>query len=357
MAPRWSETDAWTVDQEPLLDLATSGTGSPHEFFRVPDATRLSGGAIVVADGGSGEIRYFSNEGTFLQAVGRRGEGPGEFRDLNTIDRFRGDSLIAWDFGLRRASILGPEREVSRLISSFAAGVRMLDLRPLHDSAFVGIQSPTGPAMPPPGLFQMSEAIVTVTGAGSLIDTLTLIPGLEFIRSETDAMVGVALYAKDGHYTVFGGKVYAGSADSMQFQTYSATGVMERIARVPGYDLELSGEDIRAERDALLEGNFPPSYRELVASMPEPSTRPAYSDLVVDSEGYAWAAEHHSMAERGSATDWEVFAPDGEWLGSVRTPARFTVFEIGQDYVLGIRLDELDVEHVQLLRLNRGAGD
>jgi sugar lactone lactonase YvrE len=96
-----------------------------------------------------------------------------------------------------------------------------------------------------------------------------------------------------------------------------------------------------------------PSYRELVESMPDPSTRPAYSDLRVDSEGCVWAAEHHSAAERGSATDWEVFAPEGEWLGSVRLPARFKTFEIGEDYVLGKQLDELDVEHVQLLRLNR----
>lgn len=35
-------------------------------------------------------------------------------------------------------------------------------------------------------------------------------------------------------------------------------------------------------------------------------------------------------------------------------PDRFTVFEIGRDYLLGVRRDDLDVEHVQLLRLDRG---
>lgn len=42
-------------------------------------------------------------------------------------------------------------------------------------------------------------------------------------------------------------------------------------------------------------------------------------------------------------------------LRAVRHPARFTVFEIGSDYVLGKRLDDLDVEHEQLLRFYRGA--
>ena len=60
-----------------------------------------------------------------------------------------------------------------------------------------------------------------------------------------------------------------------------------------------------------------------------------------------------AMTELEESTDWEVFSPAGEWLGSVRTPARFTVFEIGEDYVLGSWRDNMDVEHVQVLRLKR----
>jgi hypothetical protein len=53
---------------------------------------------------------------------------------------------------------------------------------------------------------------------------------------------------------------------------------------------------------------------------------------------------------------WEVFDPAGAWLGTLSTPARFSVLEIGRDYVLGVRRDDLDVEHVQVLRLRRGGG-
>jgi hypothetical protein len=34
-------------------------------------------------------------------------------------------------------------------------------------------------------------------------------------------------------------------------------------------------------------------------------------------------------------------------------PARFTPLEIGRDYVLGVRRDDVDAEHVQVLKLNR----
>jgi hypothetical protein len=48
-----------------------------------------------------------------------------------------------------------------------------------------------------------------------------------------------------------------------------------------------------------------------------------------------------------------VFSAEGRWFGSVRTPPRFDVFEIGDDAVLGLRRTEFDVERVQVLRLER----
>lgn len=46
--------------------------------------------------------------------------------------------------------------------------------------------------------------------------------------------------------------------------------------------------------------------------------------------------------------------PEGRLLGQIDLPYRFTVYEIGSDYVLGRRVDELDVEHVELYGLNTG---
>ena len=39
------------------------------------------------------------------------------------------------------------------------------------------------------------------------------------------------------------------------------------------------------------------------------------------------------------------------WLGDVAMPPAFTVLEIGDDYVLGIHRDDLDVQRVQIYRM------
>ena len=51
-----------------------------------------------------------------------------------------------------------------------------------------------------------------------------------------------------------------------------------------------------------------------------------------------------------------MFDPAGAMLGVVETPARFTVDEIGPEFILGRWTDELDVEHVQVYELIKGRG-
>jgi hypothetical protein len=50
---------------------------------------------------------------------------------------------------------------------------------------------------------------------------------------------------------------------------------------------------------------------------------------------------------------WEIFSPEGEWLGAMRTPAGFDVLQIGADYIVGVRRDDVDMEHVEVRYLNR----
>jgi len=54
------------------------------------------------------------------------------------------------------------------------------------------------------------------------------------------------------------------------------------------------------------------------------------------------------------ATVFDVFDHEGRFRREVRFDAYFWLYEVGDDYLLGARLDELDVPHIQLHRLRRG---
>lgn len=183
-------------------------------------------------------------------------------------------------------------------------------------------------------------------------DTLAVIPGYEeFLFDQGSG--GRPLFGREGHMAVHGGRLYLGSADGMAYQVRSSEGALEQLVRAPGFDLSLSGEEVAREREVRSPASYPAMILRAVADMPAPRTRPAYSDLLIDAAGNVWLPGFHGVSEADEPTDCQVFDPDGAWLGAVRLPPGFHIFEVGDDYVLGVTMDAMDVQHVQMLRLRR----
>lgn len=79
---------------------------------------------------------------------------------------------------------------------------------------------------------------------------------------------------------------------------------------------------------------------------------PAYSQLVVDARSNLWVRDFRPGFEEGPHR-WLVLDPEGRVAGRVETPARFVVHEIGDDYILGVAWDALNVERVRLYGLRK----
>jgi hypothetical protein len=108
---------SWAIGSEPVVSIGTLEGDERYQLFRVVDALVLNDGRIAVANRGTSEIRTYDPEGRYLDSWGVAGEGPGEFTGLARIARWPGDSLLAWDFQLRRATVFDPEGAVGRSFS------------------------------------------------------------------------------------------------------------------------------------------------------------------------------------------------------------------------------------------------
>ena len=75
-----------------------------------------------------------------------------------------------------------------------------------------------------------------------------------------------------------------------------------------------------------------------------------------DRTGHLWVEEYELAGEEMDGVLWTVFDPDGHVLGFVETPEELTIYEIGEDYLLGRVVDELEVDYVQLWALERVGG-
>ncbi|MEO8199969.1 MAG: 6-bladed beta-propeller, partial [Gemmatimonadota bacterium] len=115
-APLWTDSAGWTVDSLPLMDIGSEGD-SGEQFGRLQDVLRLPDGRLIVAEGDAAQLRLFSDSGNYIRSVGRKGEGPGEFVGLGLIRPYRADSLMVYDYQLRRITVIDQEGKLGRMIN------------------------------------------------------------------------------------------------------------------------------------------------------------------------------------------------------------------------------------------------
>ncbi len=108
--PNWNVVEAPSVTIGSELEIETGVA-----LYRVSGAVRLGDGRIVVADGAP-RVLLFDPRGEYLQSFGRRGEGPGEFRSIGSIQLLSADSLLVLPDGFGRASLFTPDRGFARSI-------------------------------------------------------------------------------------------------------------------------------------------------------------------------------------------------------------------------------------------------
>jgi hypothetical protein len=354
MTPRWRGGVAWHVDTVPMLDLAGAGEGEVYEFGRVSGAVRWADGSLAVANGETAEVRAYSHTGAWRWTAGKRGEGPGEFNRLSGLAAYRGDSLVAFDFWLGRATLLSAAGQVGRTFTVSRPGTRVRRLVALSDTTFLAMVIGADESAARVGRVRYPAALVRTGREGTILDTLWTLPSEESYLAEMGDIR--PLFAHNAHIASRGGGLIAGSGDSLDYRVYSPRGDLASIVRRPGVDLTVTRAEADQERASYLTPDSPSWLRALVASLPVPATRPAFDQLVVDAEGAVWLRPYVSPGAAPGPVDWEVFDPLGIWLGTVALPSRLRVFEIGAAYVLGVYRDGEGVDRVQVRTLHRTPG-
>lgn len=344
---------------EPLLVAPAADAPESEGLFRVTGARRLADGTIAVANAGSKEIIVFDAAGRRVRAFGREGAGPGEFRSLAGLWHAAPDSLFAYDQALSRITLLSTSGAVHAtlpvppgdgegypVVRDRAPGGSFAVLYVLgygvgaesgvsDDSVTFARLDPGGQDAAPLGRFLHSQSFVEASANGMSVT------GLPFGRAD--------------HFALAASGYYLGRADPARIDGFDGDGRLRVSIRPVFAQRRVTPEDrARAERE-LAGSDAPEARREAarrIAAMPIPETMPALGRLVVGRDGSLWVQDY--PADEEAATRWSVFTPGGEPRGRVVVPARFEVKEIGSGYMLGVRRDEMDVERVEMYRLEDG---
>lgn len=363
--PRWNDGKAWTVGAEPSIEIGTVDGAAEYQLSRVRGAVRLGDGRIVIALGDVKELRYYDASGRYLTTSGRAGGGPGEFKGLDAVHPYRGDSVVAWDPDSRRVSVFGADGRFGRAATLGGNEALSMYLRGvLGDGSLVLEPTRTLQEMV---MLREGEQRDTVTylhytADGRFADTLGARADREQVTSRAGNLTTQpsVLFGRDSYIAAGGGRVFVGESDTFRIDALASDGApvmsirrpgplrpvrREQLARVRAAEEE-QRRRVNSQIAAVTNGAMPARTE---GEVPARETIPAFDRLIVDVAGNLWVRDY--LVAPDDVSRWSVFDPEGRWLGMVETPAGLDVHQIGSDWILGTVKDELDVEYVRLYPL------
>jgi len=369
-SPLWSTSSGWSVGSEPALVLGPEP--APGRFLnQVKNIERLVDGRIVVENKGSSELLVFDSAGTFLDAWGGRGDGPGEFSQAFRLFRC-GEDLLA-EVERRRVSFFDSQgrflrtaRVPSALFNAQAFGIGA-DCGSIFAVGVVRADEPTGF-----GTHHHPDQALWASLDGPSVDTLGTFPGPEWLADSSGRETFLVPFPYAPNWATDGKVVYYGWGDRAEIEVLAPDGGLMRLIRWSAPPSPITDADWAAyEADLEAERATQPRQASVLLSdrdeHPHPDVKPYFgpphvpdargSAFLLDDEGHLWVrrftrtlATNRDRSPPGPPR-WWVFDPSGRWLGEVQTPQGLVVKNVRGGFLLGVFRGELGAEEVHAYRI------
>jgi hypothetical protein len=338
----------------PAADIGAVEGPAEYQLFRVSGVALLPADRLVVANGGSQELRFFDTGGRFLNRAGRRGDGPGEYQFPMLVPSPFRDSLLVYDAFARRFSVLTADGAFVRTVTPTQRIGEPVGI--LADGRIVTSQnSARGGPDTPEGVMPNRIAVAIADLPSASADTIGFFEGPDLFFASQDGRISFTAVPFDVGPSVAAGadRIFVTPGRVPEIREFDANGTLVRIFRVLRDPVPVTRQQFDAFVEARVaqasDDNAAAELRRRYANMPLRDALPAYQRLLVDAEGNVWAERYRP--DDAAPPAWAVFGPDGAALGTVTLPAAARIQTVANGLLIATRRDEMDVEHVVVWRL------
>jgi len=362
----WGDETPWQVEE--VFRVGGLSSDFDSQLGRVASLDVNASGHVLVLDGQAQRLKVFNPDGTLLRTIGRPGEGPGEFSaDVSGVFE-RSDSIWILDqsgSGLQAFDLSGDLLGSIRtdptgipLRSDEALGRIVAQIRSISSLEDTGS----------PG----TDVIRTIDGG--YVDTLAFLSVGGTLRVEGDRPV-VMVFASEPFWDMAAdGSIAYGASDVYQIKVRGPEGAIDRIVERNVAPIRVTDGVENRLRRAIRErielmGESPEVIDLMMEFLNFAEHLPFITAVILEDDGHLWVRTSQAPGrdltlgfdpgDLGSLSDdlssplWDVFDPEGSYLGQVELPTRFRPFRMLGDTIWGIQRDDLDVESVVGLRIAR----
>lgn len=361
LIPTLAPAQGWTAELSARAGTV-DGLGALAEVFKVVIGP---GGEILAAQPTTASIAVFDSTGAYHSDMGGRGSGPGEFQVVAAMG-WTGDTLWAMDAGASRLNLFDRNLQFVRTITP-----RFSDLPEGVARAFPGPLMADGSLLAIPMMLPGSAAphpLILVDEAGSVLRTLPPVSqeGSTVMVDRGDGQLLPISNPWDDAplWTVGGGgesivivhRPIAESAEdgSLRIVRLALSGdtLLDREYRYNPRSVDAAASESVYRRAAADLGQASTPVEEVARRIrdaaPAPAFHPTVTELIAGDDGAIWLRRE---AGGGAEQEWQRFSESGEMQGTVRLPASLRVHGADGRRLWGVTRDELDVNFVEVYRL------
>lgn len=347
--------------------------GHEHDLVPINWLGVAPDGRIALLQPQDNQVRFFDTEGRALGAVGREGEGPGEFQRLIRAG-WLGDSLWVSDTRLRRTAVISPDLEVARQLLDHARAEPATDdttglgayLSPFTFAVYADDETLAWAVLPEINDGELPEEgtpMVRLSADGAIRHLVAMVPndpeGTVTIELAGGAVrwaqvpfaaESVRRVAPDGSLVAhLSSDLTNGQEPTYRVFARDASGalVFDRTYPFEPVSIPESVLDSAIVAAATEEGSVNPGLESELRRV-APSVYAEAQRIAIGGDRRIWIG----MRPRDGERRWRILAPTGEPELDLTLPSSVTVWAADGDHVWGVDRDALGVDSAVRYRIS-----
>jgi 6-bladed beta-propeller len=334
---------------EPAARVGGADAGEESQLYNVVAVTEDPEGRFYATNFGDKRVLVFDSTGAFVHAIGRGGQGPGEFTAPRSAAAVGSDALYVLDMIPGRLSRfrrsdgafvsdvpLPADAGLPLQMQATPGGVLAIEFRP----------RPSDGKQAPAYIARVDTATGAVDRAGAvMLDTVARVQvGSSTEKGRRVVTVDLPFAPKPAWTLDREGAVLFGTGAEFVVRR-SAGGEVSEALRGTGEPQPVTAGD----RDEFFSEPGAEAFKD--SEIPFPRTKPFFTGVLSGPGGTLWVR----VPARGGADRWEVWS-GGKKTGEVTLPAGSGLMHVSATSLYVIQTDEDDVESLVRYRLVRQDG-
>jgi len=299
-----------------------------YVFYQVSNIDVDDQGNIYVLEGGNCRLQKFDRTGQYLQTIGKKGQGPGEFESPSRLFLDKENNIYVSEQRKRKIHMFNSKGE---FVKSILLSDTTTDFSVTPDENIFGVASIRTEE-------ESKRCVVKMDPKGEIIKNIAQFADIK--RVQRKGKEGMRMSFRIGH--LYNQRLYfSPTVNNKHLYTHSSEYCLFQINFEGNLELIIKKEEplhpiSQKEKNKIYEG-FP----DLIEKWPKgvvkeavqfPSHRPYFNGIATDDTGRIYVRRVKSVTYESEEAEFDIFSQEGYYLYKIKLPFTPEVIKNGYFY-------------------------